>query len=109
MLLTETLQAYSNPVKIVSVEKEESFTLVSSLIAENRLSLSPQIFGLEQELKSFDVSGTYPNHRVQALLNAVGQAEFNRITVPKRYYSVSGHFKPRRSSCPSIFYNPWDD
>jgi hypothetical protein len=109
MVLTEALQAYPNPVKIVSVEKEESFTLVSSLIAEDRLSLAPQIFGLEKELRSFDVSATYPNHRVQALLNAVGQAEFNRITVPKRYHSVSGHVKRRGSSCPAVFYDGWDD
>ena len=105
-----------NSIKVASIKKEDAFTVINSLLAEQKISSASQIVGLEKELELFDPSATHPNHRVYALFNAVGQAEFDRITMPKRYYppvrlSVRSSV---RSRCPCVFdfdfdRGEWDD
>jgi hypothetical protein len=91
--LSKALNVYPSPVRVSSIDKNEAFTVISSLLVERKISLASQISGLEKELRSFDPSATSPNHRVYALFNSIGQVEFDRITSSRPNYSVFGQIK----------------
>jgi hypothetical protein len=102
--LTKYLKVYPSPVRIASIDREEAFTVLSSLLAERKISLAPQISGLEKELRSFDPLAIERNHRIYALFNAVAQPEFNRLTCVTPYYArVEFTVKTVRSYYPSVF------
>lgn len=89
--LTKALKTNPSPVKIATVSPEESFTLISSLIAEDKISLSEHTLALEKDMKKFDPLSIDRNHQIYSLFNSIAQAESNRLTVPERSYSVSGY------------------
>lgn len=96
--LTNALKTNPSSVKIASISPEEAFTLVSSLIVEQKFSLSEHTLALEKDLKKFDPSSINQNHQIHSIFNSVGQAESNRLTVPQRSYHVSGSFRKTRLS-----------
>jgi len=106
-----------NSIKVASIKKDDAFTVINSLLAEQKISSDSQVLGLEKELDLFDPSATHPNHRVYALFNAVGQAEFNRLTIPESFHHrVSGSIRrirllgdPIRSCHTFLSDSDWDD
>ncbi len=94
--LGQALKIHPTPVKIASISHDEAFTLISSLIVEDKISLSHHTLPLEKELKMFDRSSINQNHQVYSLFNSIAQAESNRLTVPQRSYHVSGSIRRNR-------------
>ena len=94
--LTKALKTNPSPVKIASISHDEAFTLISSLIVENKISLSEHTLALEKDLKRFDPSSINQNHQIYSLFNSIAQAESNRLTVPQRFYHVNGSFRRNR-------------
>jgi hypothetical protein len=100
--LTKKLKANPNQVKIATISPEEAFTLINSLLVEDKISLSDHTLALEKDLRKYDPLSVTKNHQVHSIFNAIAQAESNRLTLPERVYSVSGHIN-RSRGCPSVF------
>jgi hypothetical protein len=96
--LGQALKIHPSPVKIASVSHDEAFTLISSLLVEQKISLSEYTLPLEKELKNFDPLLIDRNHQVYSLFNSIAQAESNRLTVPDRSCHVSGYVRRTRLS-----------
>jgi hypothetical protein len=94
--LGQALKIHPSPVKIASISHDEAFTLISSLIVEDKISLSEHTLALEKSLKEFDRLLINQNHQVYSLFNSIAQAESNRLTVPQRFYHVNGSFRRNR-------------
>ena len=100
--LTKALKTNPSPVRIASILHDEAFTLISSLLVEQKISLSEHTLALEKDLRRFDPLSIDRNHQIYSLFNSIAQAESNRLTVPERSYSVNGSFR-RNRGCPSVF------
>ena len=102
--LNKVLKVRPTPVKIASILADESFTLISSLLVEEKISLSPHTLSLKNDLRRYDPSSINQNHQIYSIFNSVAQAESNRLSLPECSYRVSGSFKP-----PRLFDSDWDD
>jgi hypothetical protein len=100
--LTKKLKTKPSQVKIATISPEEAFTLISSLLVEDKISLSEHTLALEKDLRRYDPLSTDRNHQIYSLFNSIAQAESNRLTIPERSYHVSGSFR-RNRGCPSVF------
>lgn len=107
-VLNEVLKVCPSPVKIASILADEAFTLINSLFAEQKISLSQHTLSLKKDLRRYDPLLINQNHQIHSIFNSVAQAEFNRITIPKPHYSVSGRFK-RGSHYTFLSDSDWDD
>lgn len=94
--LNKTLNVRPAPAKIASILADEAFTLISSLLVEQKFSLSQDTLGLEKDLKRYDPSSTNQNHQIYSIFNSVAQAESNRLLIPERFYHVSGSVRRPR-------------
>lgn len=89
-------------ITVASIEESDALTIISSLLAEQKISFSHAIQGLDKELRYFDASRE-GNHRAYALFNCAAQFEHNRLTKRTKHYSVSGNFSFR----PSYSFLSW--